>query len=111
MMMIGLTGALNSAAAELGREAEAGRAVEQLTVLGLPLLDVSASEGLVSWTGPPSQRPKDVFKNGSPSTCVLFLGQSATTAYVINEPRRPQGRNVTRLPLSHVTFSSSEDCK
>jgi hypothetical protein len=79
-----------------------GRRVESIQVATLPLVDIDAIPSEIIWTGPPAQKPGDVFlANGRQSTDGLLSGQSSAVVYVFVFAGGQLC--VVRLPASNIS--------
>jgi hypothetical protein len=110
VVMVGLPSILLIVAAgKLGEEVSNGFGVDAEQTLAVPILDVDAPMALVTWTGPPAQKPSTVFTDTQNpfSRLGLFIGQSQTTVLVILvEPQvnfPTQYLRLVRLPIASVS--------
>ncbi len=90
-------------AESLGGRAADGKKVHPYTLAGLPLLDVSAVPGSITWLGPPSQRPVEIFAQQNQLNGMI-IGQGPTVVVLVVD--QGDGRRILRLPSGLVSVAS-----
>lgn len=89
-----------------------GKESTPVTILGIPLLDVSAEKVQVTWICPAPQRPAP-FKESPDSTITgILVGETSTSYYIrLGDENQPQPSKIADLPMSCAFLTHEEPLK